>query len=342
MKRLYVSVMLAVLSIGIVSAAPVSVGGTETEGKSLVRIDGRPITHEELDTFFKAFFYRQEVRERVARLPEYQQEAVLARGRSKALTELIHRRLLLDAAEEQFLKNERTSALVEKLTEKRAEEMKKKAGSHVAFVQDLHARGLSLRRWRRFLRETILIQNYMWEKTKVNTRVRPVEMRRYYREHKDQFRRARQIVYRMIIVDPDKCKGTGTEEALAEQIHRQLSRGADFAQLAETYSLDRDRTEGGLRRVEAPEDDPDWVPSICRGLEPGEVSEVQETAAGCCIARLEDIIPASAPPFEEVQEDIHQRLLSNRRRQAQEKLLKELREQAHVKVLPAGREMLGS
>lgn len=345
MRHLYMAVFLALLLAlfaGSADADPTSVAGAEPEAKRLVQIDGKAITREELDTFFNAFFYHDEMRQKVARLPDFQQEAILARGRSQALSELIRRQLLLDAAKEQFLKDGRVEALVKDLTQKRIEEIKRNAGSHVSFVQSLHRRGLSLRGWKEFIRETILIQNFIWEKTEVNTRIRPVEMRRYYREHRDQFRRPRQILYRMIVVDPEHCEKAEDEEDLAQKIHWKLSEGADFAQLADKYSLDRDRREGGLHKVEVPEDDPGWMPSICRGLSPGEISEVQKTSAGCSIARLEEIIPARTVRYEDVQKEIHQRLLTSRRRQAQERLVEELRNEAHVRVLPAGKEMLGS
>jgi hypothetical protein len=339
MKHLYSAVFLAVVSLTGM-AAPVL--GAGEQGTILVQVDGEPITQKQLDTFFNAFFYNERVRQRVQKLPEYQKEAVLARGRSKALGEMIHRRLLLDAAEERFMKDDKIAEVVERLTRKRTEELKKEARSEVEFVQGLHQRGLSLRQWREYVRETILIQNYLWEKTRSRSRVRPVEVRRYYREHKDQFRRPREIVYRMIIIDPDKCDNPDDERALAMKIRRKLEKGADFAALAERYSLDRDRTEGGLRRVEVPEDDPGWVPAVCEGLSEGEISDVQKTAAGCSIAQLEKIVPAHVAPFEEVQDQIRKRLIDNKRRDARKKLIEQLRKEAHIKVLPPAQDMVGS
>ena len=317
-------------------------GAESSETTKLVEIDGKTITREQLDTFFNAYFYRPDVREKLASLPDFQKEAVIARGRSQALDKLVERRLLLSAAEERFLTNDQVSQIVDKLTENRVEEIRSRTQSWVGFVRQLHERDVSLEDWKTYLRETILIQNFIHEETQASRRIRPVEMRRYYQEHRDQFRQPRRIVYRQILVDPEQCEKPGNEEDLARQIRQKLLNGASFARLAEKYSLDRDQTEGGLHRVEAPKNKPEWMPPAVDGLKPGEISEVHKTQAGCSIARLEKIIPARVAPYEEAQDSIRKRLLENRQRTAREKLIKELRENAQVKVLPEGREILGS
>ena len=342
MSKKYVYVFLCVFCLSRFLAAPLEAEEAQDTGEQLANIDGQPITREELETFFNAFFDTRKIKEKIRELPDYQQEAVMARGRSKAFQELVRRRLLLDAAREEFTKNKRIQNVVDKLTEERAERMRKAAGSHIAFMKDLHDRGLSLERWKEYVRETILIQNYLYKETNMKSRVRPSTMRRYYEENKQQFQKPRTIVYRMILIDPDKCREGEKEQGLARRIRERLHDGAEFARVAEEYSIDRDRTEGGLHRVEAPESDSGWLPPACRGLEPGEISPVQHTESGCRITKLERIIPARVAPFKDVQEDIRRRLLKNRRREARKQLVQSLRQEATVEILPPGKEIIGS
>lgn len=305
----------------------------------LARVGGHTITGEELTTFFKAFFLREEAARRVRDLPLLQRRQVLSRGRAQALRRLIERRALLQKVRPRFEEHPGVLEEVDRLVEERLRRAARESGSMVALMRQLHERGVSLGQWKDFMAETIMIQQYLWDRVESEVRVRPEQIRRYWRRHREEFRRPRQVLYRLIVVDP---AGTETEQerrARAESIRRRIAEGASFAEMAEKHSLDRDRTEGGLRKVQAPEG---WLPPVCRGLEPGQLSEVLKTEAGFCIARLEEIRPARVPPFEEVQEEVRRRLVEQARSREQRRAIRELRQEASVTILPAGRKLLGS
>ena len=119
----------------------------------------------------------------------------------------------------------------------------------------------------------------------------------------------------------------------------QIRAGADFAEMAAVHSLDRDKADGGLREVEAPQTMPDWLPPLCAGMEPGQASEVKATEAGYCIAKLERVEPGSVQKFEEVQLDIAKKLATLKKQQTREGLLNQLYAKASVHYFPAGEQL---
>ncbi len=326
----------------LVLATPVIAAETASEAPPLVKIDGENITQQDLDTFFHAFFYRKDVRKKLSSLPEFRRKAIIARGKGKALKKLIQRKLLLSAARQRFVKNDKIEKVIDTMTDNRLEQIKNSVDSWVGFVKDLHERDVSLREWKNLLRESILIQNFVHRETRDSIRIRPVEVKRYYENHRQNYTRPRTIIYRLLVVDPDTCDKSTSPEEMARHIRKKVADGADFARLAEKYSINRNDTQGGLKRVEVPDNKPNWMPPVVQGLKPGELSTVQKTDSGYSIARLEKILPAGPKPYKEVQNQIQKRLRKNRRRQVRKKLLKRLRQDANVEILPAGKELIGS
>jgi len=304
--------------------------------ETLVRVNGHVVTRRELDTYSKAFHMTDELRAQAEALLPLEREQFYAEQRKHALRGLIRQRLLLDEAEKEYLgrpgMQEHLDALVEKQVRRTVEER----GSLLAVHQWLRAQGITGKEWRDLIAQSILIESYKQDKIEPLVHVSPDEMRRYYEAHTDEFRLPQRVLYRVIIVDPEGCETAEQERAKAEAILEQIRGGADFADIAEKHSLDRDKKEGGLRVRQAPPDQPDWLPPLCAGLEPGEVSDVQATEAGYCIAKLERIEPSRILAFEEVVVEIGRTLAARKKEQLLEDLVTELQKKADVNYLPAG------
>ena len=307
-------------------------GGEE----KLARVNEHVITSRELDVYFKVFRLTDELREQGEKLPPLEREKLYAERRKRALGDLMERHLMLGAAKKEYLDSVGMQAVLDGLVAKRLRELKTKMGSLMALHRWLSEQGISLKEWENLTADSILVRQYAWDKIASRVHVSPAEVRRYYEDHKETFRQPRRVIYRVILTDPSGCETAEQERAKAERILQQILRGGDFAQMAEKHSLDRDRTEGGLREVEAPESAPDWVPPLCAGLEPGMVSDVQQTSAGYCIPKLARIVPSRVPPLEQMQGEI-QRILTDRKKdRARKKLIRQLRNRAHVERWTGG------
>ncbi len=118
--------------------------------------------------------------------------------------------------------------------------------------------------------------------------------------------KARQIMLRVPPTASDEEKAG--VRGRAEEVLQRLSAGADFAELAEELSDDPTSESGG---------DLGWVTrgrqvegfdEAAFNLQPGETSEVIETAFGFHIVRVEERRDEHAQPFEEVRGQLEQRL----------------------------------
>ena len=307
----------------------------------LVRVDDHVITRAELQTYFEGFYADRRMQEHLRCLPPLERGQFLALEMAKALPELVEQHLLVAAAKEEYPNLEPVQKAVDEILARRLRELSREQGSLMAVVQSFHDRGITLEEWKHLLSDAILVQNYVRPRIQSRLRVSPTDMRRYYEQDPGAFRRPRRVAYRLIIVDPAGCETPEQERAKAQSILERLRLGADFAELAEQYSIDRDQTDGGLHEVDAPLAPPDWLPPPCAGLEPGQLSELRPTEAGYCIARLESIVPSRIPPFDEVQAEVRAILLERKTREAEREVIERLRSKAVVEYLPAGNTLLG-
>lgn len=119
--------------------------------------------------------------------------------------------------------------------------------------------------------------------------------------------------------------------AISLQLYRQLTDGADFAELAREYSEDQSSEQGGLLPWAQLAG---WVPEFAdpiRVLRPGQISQPFESRFGWHIARVEDTRAASNTD-EILRDQVRQMLGEQKSQQALEQWLMELRAEAFIDV----------
>jgi peptidyl-prolyl cis-trans isomerase SurA len=86
-----------------------------------------------------------------------------------------------------------------------------------------------------------------------------------------------------------------TRRARAEEVVRRLKDGADFAQVAATYSDAQDALQGGVIGWRSPQRLPELFVQALKGLKVGEVSGVFRSPAGFHVIKLLEVRGAGAP-----------------------------------------------
>jgi peptidyl-prolyl cis-trans isomerase SurA len=86
-----------------------------------------------------------------------------------------------------------------------------------------------------------------------------------------------------------------TRRARAEEVVRRLKDGADFAQVAATYSDAQDALQGGVIGWRSPQRLPELFVGALKGLKVGEVSGVFRSPAGFHVIKLLEVRGAGAP-----------------------------------------------
>lgn len=147
------------------------------------------------------------------------------------------------------------------------------------------------------------------------------ELRAFYEAHRDEWSRPARVRVREIVVTPEaEPSATAREDdaatpeaarAKAERLHRRALAGESFAELAGAHGESPTARYGGEigwvvegRHVEEYE-------RAALGLSVGEISPVLETARGWVILRVEEREEGQVTPFEEVADEIRQRLLAD-------------------------------
>src|SRR6266480_501137 len=94
--------------------------------------------------------------------------------------------------------------------------------------------------------EKIIVGVMSNKNVKTNSIISPTKIEEYYRKHRDEFTSKEQIKLRMIMISGKKDTASApAQKELAEEVLGKLASGAEFEQMAQTYSEDSTRENGG-------------------------------------------------------------------------------------------------
>ncbi|NPA95201.1 MAG: peptidylprolyl isomerase [Thermodesulfobacteria bacterium] len=190
----------------------------------------------------------------------------------------------------------------------------------------------------------LLAQEYMMENVSDKAKVTDKEIKEYYDKHKSEFMQPEQVRARHILIKvPANATKKQWEEARkkALEIRAKLLKGESFAKLAQKYSDDPgSKTRGGdlgyFRKGQ-------MVPEFEKAafaLKKGEISQPVKTTFGYHIIKLEDKKPAKQRSFQEVKQEIRQKLLRQKQMELRNKIVEKLRKKypvsVHEELLNAG------
>ncbi|HEY3346354.1 MAG TPA: peptidylprolyl isomerase [Nitrospirota bacterium] len=139
-----------------------------------------------------------------------------------------------------------------------------------------------------------LIDRAVYSKIKISRE----EALRYFGEHKKELHRAQSVKARQIVVDNLQA---------AREILKELKRGTDFSSLARAKSLTPDSANGGDLGYFAKGDMPPEFDAVFK-IKTGHISDIIKTPYGYHIFRVDAVMEAADPKFEEAEADIRKRI----------------------------------
>ncbi len=312
-----------VLRLVLAVLAAAGAGAQEPDGQVLARVNGQAITRADLDRHVRVFY---------ARLAAEQDSVTTGVfDRSRALEDLIDRRLLLQAAETEYLGEESISTSLKNLADEEYRKFEERSGSKLKAAAQLAALGLTVDEFKQIQTDEVLIGKFLWDEAQAKLSVSPAEIRRYYNAHPEEFTTPRTVIYRQAFIPVVDESEQAACRAEAELVLSQVLAGKEFETVAGEYLPDGG--SGGLHTVQVPESEPDWLPPAVERLEVGQTSDVREIAGGFSIARLEEVRPAGVRPFDEVQADISAKLLAEKRARARRNLVDDLRRKGQIEYV---------
>ncbi|HLU50327.1 MAG TPA: peptidyl-prolyl cis-trans isomerase [Planctomycetota bacterium] len=228
-------------------------------------------------------------------------------------------------------------SILDQEIERRIEDLRQ-AGYTVASRQEFYrfieaTHQMSSSDFRAFLRGKIAIAKYKYERMfrSVDTWVTPQEMRYYYSARLDEFTVPVKIFFRRIVLARD-------QEFKARKVREGLAAGQSFFELAKQYSDEDPSARGNVLSLSYEElllyKEP--MPTLLRTLEKGGVSDPVILGRTICFFQLEEREQGEPKPFEEVQDQIREKILNERRTLSYQKEMERLRAATVIKdFLPA-------
>lgn len=171
-----------------------------------------------------------------------------------------------------------------------------------------------------------------WE-GKIN--VSEEDARKFYDDNPDKFQRPEQVAASHILIKPDPNIADPNEakalaRAKAEELLQQVKDGADFAELAKTYSDCPSAPKGGDLGFFSRGQMTPAFEDAAFALELGQVSDVVETEYGYHIIKSTGHTDAGIYPYEQVKDNIIKYLIKQQQEEFTDKYIQSLKDKANI------------
>jgi parvulin-like peptidyl-prolyl isomerase len=249
--------------------------------------------------------------------------------RQMAVNDLIDRRLVIQAFKKESFE------IPDHLVDQRVQQIIRESfgGDRNTFVKTLEAQNFTLGEFKEKEMEKIIVGAMKSHNVKTNSVVSPTKIDEYYNKHRDEFTSKEQIKLRMIMISGQKDTASApAQKELAEEVLGKLASGAEFEQVAQMYSEDSTKENGG---------DWGWIEhkTLAEPLEKfafnmpvGRISNIIDYAGNYYILKVEDKHGGSTKSLNEVRAEIEKKLVQDQAQQIQERWLASLRQKAYIKT----------
>jgi peptidyl-prolyl cis-trans isomerase C len=175
------------------------------------------------------------------------------------------------------------------------------------------------------IKEQLLIEALLKKKITAQTQMSEDDLKKYYDEHKEDFKKDREINTRHILLK--------TEEE-AKQVQAKLQKGEDFTELAKKYSIDPNVRQTGGEIGFQPKGSliPEFENAAYKLNKVGQMTGIVKTQFGYHIIRLEGVKPPSYVPLEEVKDFIKQKNAQEKQKEVLEKYIEELKKNVKITI----------
>jgi len=195
--------------------------------------------------------------------------------------------------------------------------------------------GMSYEDFKLQMRDQLLTQKVIGEEVGRRIAVPEPEMHKYYDEHKAEFVREEQVFLSQILISTEgkSAEQTAAAEKKAKDLVARAKKGEKFSDLARDNSDETETAKNG-----------GYVGAMKKGLmdkpiedavfkaKKGEIMDPFKRPQGFLILKVEDRFAAGQASFDEVKEEIQNRLVQPKMEPKVRELLTRLREQAFLEI----------
>ena len=255
-----------------------------------------------------------------------------------ALRDLIDQSLLVQRAKDMSISVE--PDVIKQLDQIRIEN---KLESLEALEKAVESQGLNWEDFKNNIRNGLLTKKVIGSEVGSHINVPKEEIQKYYDEHKAEFVRPEQVALRSIEINTAGKDATETAELKkkADTALKRIQDGEDFGEIAKRYSDGATAKQGGYlgqyKRGELSKGLEDTVFKMKRN----DLTEVMETKQGFLIMQVLEHYDEGEQSLAKVENEINEKLYSQRMEPALREYLKTLREQSYVVIKPGYQDAAG-
>jgi peptidyl-prolyl cis-trans isomerase SurA len=255
-----------------------------------------------------------------------------------ALRDLIDQSLLVQRAKDMSISVE--PDVIKQLDQIRIEN---KLESLEALEKAVESQGLNWEDFKNNIRNGLLTKKVIGSEVGSHINVPKEEIQKYYDEHKAEFVRPEQVALRSIEINTAGKDATETAELKkkADTALKRIQDGEDFGEIAKRYSDGATAKQGGYlgqyKRGELSKGLEDTVFKMKRN----DLTEVMETKQGFLIMQILEHYDEGEQSLAKVENEINEKLYSQRMEPALREYLKTLREQSYVVIKPGYQDAAG-
>ena len=206
-------------------------------------------------------------------------------------------------------------------------------GDRNAFIKTLQAQNFSLSEFKKMEMDKIIVQAMRGKNVKRNTIISPTKVKEYYDKHRAEFTAKEEVKLRMIMIPTHAAEGnSAAQKSIAEEILGKLADGAPFDRMAQMYSEDTTRDNGGdwgwigRKTLAAP------LEKVAFNLPTGRVSHVVEVGPNYYILKVDEKRGGDTPTLAKMRPEIEKKLLQEDSQRQQELWLAGLRQKAYIRI----------
>jgi peptidyl-prolyl cis-trans isomerase SurA len=258
--------------------------------------------------------------------------------KKNALRELIDQSLLVQRAKDMGISVE--PDVIKQLDQIRIEN---KLPSMEALEEAVSKQGLNWEDFKNNIRTGLLTKKVIGSEVGSHINVPKDEIQKYYDEHKQEFMRPEQVALRSIEVNTTGKDATEVADLKkkAETARKRIQDGEDFGEIAKRFSDGATAKQGGYlgqyKRGELSKELEDTVFKMKRN----DLTEVMETKQGFLIMQVLEHYDEGEQSLAKVENEINEKLYSQRMEPAMREYLKTLREQSYVVIKPGYQDAAG-
>ena len=317
---------LTILFFAFIFASPLAFAERQLLDRVVAVVNDEAITQSELDMMLRPIYeeYKQ----------EYDGPVLLEKlhdVRQKLLNQLVEDRLVYQEA--QARKIEVTQAEIDEMMD----DFKKKFKTEDALEEALQSQGFTHHDLEEKMRRQALIRRLHDMEIRSHVVVSPIEVENYYKDHPEEFATKDSVRFRAITIKKnDEAREKGlTDEAAKQKIadlRERIVKGEDFAQIAREFSEDLKAKEGGYNDWVQRETMISAIDEVIFKLKPDELSEIVETEMGYHLFRVEEKKNGSRHNFEEVRDQIFDKLYRQEMEKRFQDWMNQLKQGAYISI----------